>query len=137
MGLLRPATGLLRHVPDFAQIALLAGQTVWVILGLLGLHFWISWRFAHFIIPLLIGILGFVTVSILGPAFFGNHFIPYAYPIQYMPAYQGEVTLAQWWGVPYYVWLSPLYGLFFTGVGLWEVNEPKNRRTGELNNGGS
>ena len=126
VGLLRPATGLLQHLPDFGQLALLALQTVWVVLGLLGLHFWISWRFEHFIIPLLIGILGFVAASLLGPGFFGNNFIPYAYPIQYMPAYQGEVLLARWGGLPYYVWLSPLYGLLFTGLGLYEQ---KHRRT--------
>jgi len=123
MGLLRPETDLLRHAPDFSQIGLLAVQTVWVVFGLLGLHFWISWRFTHFIVPLLIGIIGFVTVSILGPAFYGNNFIPYAYPIQYMPAYQGEVTLARWWGAPYYVWLSPLYGVVFTALGLRDLGK--------------
>ncbi len=121
MGLLRPDTALLQHPPDGVQLLTLAFQTVWTILGLLAFHFWISWRFTHFILPLLIGILGFVVVSLLGPGWFGNNFILYAYPIQYMPAYQGSITLATLAGKPWYFWLSPLYFVLFSLMGQYDV----------------
>lgn len=121
MGVVRPETGLLTKAPDFVQLFSLAFQTVWSVLGLLALHFWISWRFQHFIIPLLIGILGFVVVSFLGPDWYGSNFIPYAYPIQYMPAYQGTVDLPLAGGALFFVWLSPMYFLIFSVLGFRDV----------------
>ena len=121
LGLAVPASGLLQHAPPLGIVLRLAFETVWSILGLLGLHFWLSWRFGHFIVPLTLGIVGFVGVSIQGPGWWGNAFIPYAYPIQYMPWFKGEVSLAIFQGVPLYYWLSPLYGILFTVMGIWEV----------------
>ena len=121
MGVIRPEAGLLAYLPDFGQIGKLAFETLWSILGLLALHFWLSRRFAHFIIPLLIGITGFVIVSYLGPGFWANNFSPYAFPIQYMPDYQGEIALARWGGWPYFYWLSPLYFIVFSFAGLWDT----------------
>lgn len=122
MGILRPDTELLGIMPDGLQLLTLAFQTVWTVLGLLAFHFWISWRFSHFIIPLLIGILGFVIVSLLGPGWVGNSFIPYAYPIQYMPVYQGEVSLASVGSRPWFFWLSPGYFVLFSLAGQYEVS---------------
>lgn len=118
LGLLRPETGLLEEAPDAGQIAGLALRTVWTILGLLGFQFWISWRFPQFIVPLLIGILGFVTVTLLGPAWPGSAWLPYAYPIQYAPAYRGAIDLVEWGNLPAYVWLSPVYFILFSVIGM-------------------
>jgi len=129
LGLAVPASGLLGHVPPFGDLARLIFDTIWSILGLLGLHFWLSWRFGHFIVPLTLGIVGFVGVSILGPAWWGNGFIPYAYPIQYMPWFKGEVELITFQGLPLFYWLSPLFALLFSLLGIWEVERQQVKPT--------
>ncbi len=91
LGLLRPQTGLLQYWPDGLQIAELAGKTIFSILPLLSLQFGLSMKFKHFIIPLTIGILGFVLASLLGPGWEWAFLNPYAHPIHYMPDYLGEL----------------------------------------------
>lgn len=74
----------------------LSAQTILSILALLSWQFWISWRFQHFIIPLTIGILGFVGTTLLGPAWPYQIFNPYAYPAAFVPGHLGQVDLSQW-----------------------------------------
>lgn len=91
LGIIKPDTGLLNHWPDGMQILELAGKTVFSILALLSLQYGLSMKFGHFIIPLTIGILGFVLASLLGPAWGYAFLNPYAYPIHFMPEYLGQV----------------------------------------------
>ena len=102
-------------------IAILAIKTVFSIIALLGLHFWISLRFRHFIIPLTIGILGFVFTSILSPAFPYQWLNPYAFPICYMPAQLEMIELPSvgFWNL--HDGMSMLWGLLFWCLGVWEV----------------
>lgn len=120
-GLIRPDSGLLQSAPDFALIAELSARTVLSILGLLALQFWVSMRFRHFIIPLTIGILGFVTVSILSPQWTHIYWIPYAHPIIYMPEYLGDVAYPHWGWLSVGELLSVLYFVVFTVIGYWDV----------------
>jgi len=91
LGLIRPEFGLLQHWPDGMQILKLAGQTIFSVLALLSLQFGLSMLFKHFIVPLTIGIIGFVLASLLGAGWELVYLNPYAYPIHYMPAYLGEL----------------------------------------------
>jgi hypothetical protein len=101
LGLVKPETGLLQHWPDGVQILELAGKTVFSILALLSLQYGLSLKFRHFIIPLTIGILGFVLASLLGPGWNYAFLNPYAYPIHFMPEYLGEIKQggAEFWGM--------------------------------------
>ncbi len=121
LGLVKPSTQLLSYWPDFGQIARLAFLTITSIAGLLALHYWISLRFQAFIIPLTIGIIGFVTVSLLGPDRWYHLFNPYAYPIQYMPDYKGDIQLLRFAGLPASIWMSLLYFGLFTLLGYQDM----------------
>lgn len=77
-------------------IGQLAGQTIVSILALLAWQFWISWRFRHFIIPLTIGILGFVGTTLVGASWPYHIFNPYAYPVSFMPAHLGLADISHW-----------------------------------------
>lgn len=103
----------------------LAGQTILSILALLSWQFWMSWRFAHFIIPLTIGILGFVGTALLGPEWPYQIFNPYAYPTAFMPGHLGAADLSGWaTGIPWpVVGVSLFFG--FWGLGWYEVRRRK------------
>lgn len=103
----------------------LAAQTIISILALLSLQFWISWRFTHFIIPLTIGILGFVGTALLGSEWPYQVFNPYAYPTAFMPRHLGLADLSLW--ITNVNWQLVSLGLFFwfLGVGWYEVRRRK------------
>jgi len=117
LGLLRPGTGSLGSPLPVTEILSLAWQTFVSVLGMMAWQYWISLRFQPFIIPLTIGIIGFVVVSLMGPAWPGNYFIPYAYPVQYMPHHLGETEVHVFCGRPVIEWLSLGYFALFTFLG--------------------
>lgn len=121
LGLLKPGSGLLRAAPPLGKMLILASKTHLSILGLLALQSWISWRFPHFIVSLLIGILGFVLSGLLGPDWPWIHLIPWAPPMVYMPACLGEVSFVQRFGLTAPEWSSLAYALLFTALGWWSV----------------
>lgn len=108
------------HFP-IGMVLILGAKTLLSIIAIMALHLWISLRFKHFIIPLTIGILGFVFTAILTPAFPYQWLNPYAYPICYMPAFTGEITLSSFGGLNVHEWMSLLWGLCFLLVGTWQV----------------
>ena len=121
MGLLRPEYTM--PVLEF-PIGLVGGlgiKTFFSILGLFALHLWISLRFSNFIIPLTLGILGFVLTSILSPAFPYQWLNPYAYPICYMPDHNGTVGLPNFGFWSLHDLMSVLWGLGFTWLGIVAV----------------
>ncbi len=114
MGALRPASGLLAHGPSFVQLLELAGRTFLSVLGLFGLHAYLSLRFSYFIIPLLIGILGYVVTGLLGVDWAGQWLNPYAPTLLLMPQYTGEAELRSLAGLTAAEWMSPAYFFLFT-----------------------
>ncbi|MCB0595329.1 MAG: ABC transporter permease [Lewinellaceae bacterium] len=89
-GILRPESGLLEGLPPLGLIAELSARTLLSILGLMGLHAWLSLRFRAFIVPLLIGILGYVMAGLLGAGWPWQFLNPYAPTFLFMPRYNGE-----------------------------------------------
>lgn len=120
LGVLRPESGMQDFAPDLRQIGQLAAQTLGSILGLMGLHVWLSMRFRHFIIPLTIGILGFVAVSLLGPQWPYLWLIPYGPPTMFMPAAQGITDGAT---LPLAWIASAAYFGLFTLIGYLEFKK--------------
>ena len=96
----------------------LAAKTILSVFALLALHCWISLRFNHFIVPLTIGILGFVFTSILSPAFPYQWINPYAYPICYMPFHNGAITLPAWGFWRLHDGMSLAWGFVFIFLGM-------------------
>jgi hypothetical protein len=93
LGVLRADLSLALLDFPLVLVLVLATKTVLSILALFALHLWLGLRFPQFIIPLTIGILGFVLSSLLSPAFPYQWLNPYAYPICYMPHHHGAITL--------------------------------------------
>ena len=112
-GLLRPASGLLDGLPDLGQIAELSARTVLSILGLMGLHAWLSFRFKAFIVPLLIGILGYVVAGLLGTGWYWQFLNPYAPGFLFMPRYKGEAI------IPHLGWFSGAELMSIAYLGLF------------------
>ena len=99
-------------------VSSLAIKTFISILALFALHLWISLRFKNFIIPLTLGILGFVLTSILSPSFPYQWLNPYAYPICYMPLHHGLIDNPHlgFWNL--HDMMSVFWSLVFTCLGV-------------------
>lgn len=127
IGLLWPSSGLLGSLPSMSLILSLALQTVVSILGLLAFHHWISWRFRQFIIPLTIGILGFVLASLLGPMWTGSPYFWYSTPLLYMPVQMNAVEVPTFLGIGLHLWMSLAFFLGFTVFGYWDVRRVQGK----------
>ncbi len=117
LGLINPGQRLSEQLPDFLLIFTLAYKTILSVLGLLAFQYWISLRFKHFIVPLTIGILGFVTASLLGGE---STFMPYnlfGYPIYYVSVMEGSISIQQVGPFNIAELVSIGYFLFFTLLG--------------------
>lgn len=121
MGLIRSDLSL--PILDFPSLLVLqlATKTFLSILALFALHLWLSLRFQQFIIPLTIGILGFVGTSLLTPSFPYQWLNPYAYPICYMPDFTGVIQLSNFGFWSGHDGMSVLWCLVFTLVGVRAV----------------
>lgn len=122
IGLVFPQTGLL-SLPPLGLIVALAFKTVLSILGLLAFHSWMSWRFSHFIIPLTIGIIGFVLAALLGPEWVCAPWFWYASPIIYMPEVIGVVSYPQMLGLSLEYWTSLGWFVLFTTLGYFDIRK--------------
>lgn len=112
-GFLRPETELMGSLPPPGLIAELAARTFLSILGLMGLHAWLSLRFRAFIVPLLIGILGYVVAGLLGTDWQWQFLNPYAPGFLFMPLFKGE-ALAGHLG-----WFSPAEAMSIAYLGIF------------------
>ncbi len=118
LGLIWPASGLLRYPPDWAAVGLLYSRTLLSILGLLGLQMAVSLRFRAFLVPLTVGILLYVgsTLILDSPL---SPFNPYAFPTLYLGkttnAFDPPVLL----GYQIQGLYSVLYCLLFSLIGYW------------------
>ncbi|MCB0632162.1 MAG: ABC transporter permease [Saprospiraceae bacterium] len=79
-----PAFGFRKYPPDIGGYALRLLHSYIAILGILGLHYWFSVRWSSFILPMGIGLLGFIIAIFV--IFIGNRFdlgtyFPYTYPM--------------------------------------------------------
>lgn len=120
IGIVVPASNLFSF-PPIGLVLELASKTVLSILGLLAFHHWISWRFRPFIIPLTIGIIGFVFAALLGPDWVGAPWFWYATPIIYVPQEMGvvEYPSVPGLGLPYLS--SMAWALIFTFLGGFNI----------------
>jgi hypothetical protein len=111
----------------FFLIGTLAAKTFLSILGLLSLQYWLSLRFNHFIIPLTIGILGFVAVALLGADWPHISYIPFAPPVLYMQVFRGELILETWGPFSLAELASMGFFLLFLIIGLIDFSKREYR----------
>lgn len=121
LGLLRADLSLPLLSFPLGLVLLLAMKTFLSILALFALHLWLGLRFQQFIIPLTIGILGFVLTSLLSPAFPYQWLNPYAYPICYMPEHTGMISLPSLGPWSLHDGMSILWAFALTFLGIADL----------------
>jgi hypothetical protein len=118
-GLAIPDSGLATATPPATLLLRLAMKTVVSVIGLMCVQSWISRTFPHFIVSLLVGILGFVCAGLIGPEWPGIAWIPWGQPMVLMPEVLGEITLPTFGGLTTAEWGSLGYGVVFLGLALF------------------
>ncbi|MCO6480470.1 MAG: ABC transporter permease [Phaeodactylibacter sp.] len=119
-GVVRPESGMAASLPSLGQIGELAARTFLSILGLMGLHAWLSFRYRAFIVPLLIGILGYVATGLLGTDWHWQFLNPYAPGFLFMPRYKGDLVTA------HLGWFSAAEVMSIAYLGLFTALALKN-----------
>lgn len=124
LDLIYPAYGFRVHSPGIANYAMRLLHAYLSVLGVVGLHYWLSVRWSSFIVPMGIGLLGFIVATAL--IFIGNRFdlgnyFPYAYPMiigaEFGTKPQGLPTL---FGLSSVEWFSVGLLILFSLVGYLE-----------------
>jgi len=125
LDLIHPTYQFRTHFPEVGMYLRSTGHSFVALLGVVGLHYWFSLRWKNFIVPVGIGLSGFIVAVFL---LFTKRFdlalyLPYAYPglmgFEFGP--EGETT-----GLTYFVgltaaeWLSLLCFGVTTTLGFWE-----------------
>ncbi len=118
-GIIRPSSGLLSHFPDFVQIGTRAFKTVFSVLGLLAVQYWISIRFRSFIVPLGVGVIGFVMATLMVEQSHWVLYMPYAHPLLYAQGADGPIKLSHWGPISEVELYSLLYCVVFVPLGYW------------------
>lgn len=118
-GILKPDSGLLNHFPDLSQVGVRAFKTIFSILGLLAIQYWISLRFKSFIVPLGVGVIGFVIATLLAAQHTWMRWMPYAHPLLYTQALEDPSALVSWGPVSEIELYSLLYCLIFIPLGYF------------------
>ena len=110
----------LRQKPDWSEVFQLIGLTIASVLGILSVHHWLSLAFSRFIVPLTIGILGFVVTLLLQNGDWNYLWLlPYAPPLEYVRDWSSPAQ-PTWLGVYAGVWTSFGYGvLALLGGYIW------------------
>lgn len=116
-GIIQPSTGLLAHFPDVSQIGTLAFKTVFSVLGLLAVQYWISTRFRSFIVSLGVGVIGFVMATLIVEQSSWVLYMPYAHPLLYTQVLDGQLALSSWGPVSEVELYSMLYCVVFVPLG--------------------
>jgi hypothetical protein len=77
-----PEYELMYYQPDWIQLFTSTARSMLAVLGVLGIHYFLSLRFRNFLIPLGIGMVGIILGLILAAA---NHpysvYCPYSFPL--------------------------------------------------------
>ncbi len=121
----RPSYQFIERVPPIGMYVKTSGHSILSLLGIVAIQFWLSLRWKNFIIPIAIGMSGFIIALFL---LFVKRmdlaaYWPYAYPgligFEYGP--DGDPTgLTYWGGITNVEWISLGCLVFFGFVGYWE-----------------
>jgi hypothetical protein len=98
-------------------------RTFLAALGILAFQYWISVRWQNFIIPIGIGLVGFILMLVMMNNSPWIVYVPFGYPSLILLRYgfNADVTGLEQIAFLYNVeWYSLLCFLVFTGLGLWE-----------------
>ncbi len=81
LGLFKPKLGFLSHMPGLLPVLKIGFKSFVSVLGILGIHYWLSIRLKNMILPIGIGLVGIVTATILFSRWAHVVYYPYAFTI--------------------------------------------------------
>lgn len=125
LGWIEPFYELAYYTPTLQLWVKVLSRTFLAALGILAFQYWISVRWQNFIIPMGIGLVGFITMLIMMNNSSLIIYVPFGYPSLVLLKYgfNGDVMGLKQVGLLFNVeWYSLICFLLFTGLGLWEEN---------------
>ena len=112
LGLFRSGLGFLSHTPDLLPVLKTGFKSFVSVLGILGIHYWLSIRLKNMILPIGIGLVGIVTATILVNFWKNIVYYPYAFTIiSTSPMFKPTGFFAD------SEWYSLICFLIFSGLG--------------------
>lgn len=124
LDLIFPAFGFRKYPPAIGNYSMRLLHSYLAVVGIVGLHYWLSVRWSSFILPIGIGLLGFIVAIFL--IFIGNRFdlatyLPYTYPMV-VGAELGTkpMGLERFAGLLTVEWLSIGLLILFSLIGFYE-----------------
>lgn len=124
LGFLRPEYEFHQNVPQTAHFGKILVHSYISVLGVVGLHYWMSVRWKNFIIPIGIGLCGYIISVMLSAAqrFDLAIFFPYSYPamIGNELGMENAADLIWWGGLSNVEWLSIGCLVLFAVIGYIE-----------------
>lgn len=123
LGWIEPLYELSYYRPTLLLWLRVLSRTFLAALGILAFQYWISVRWQNFIIPIGIGLVGFILMLVMMNNSPLIVYVPFGYPSLILLRYgfNADVTGLEQIAFLYNVeWYSILCFLVFTGLGLWE-----------------
>ncbi len=117
LGVLRPELNFLEFQPEYFKFIKILGMSFIASLGIVGLQFWLSFRFKNFIVPLAVGMIMVIIGLIVSRAPEAIYF-PYAYNI--LSVLQGS-NGPQIFGIPTVLVYSIIFFLITSVVGYLDI----------------
>ena len=99
------------HPSGVSQVAVNLLHSGIASLGILGIHFWLGFRFKGYITPIALGLLGFIVSIIVFERWTWAEYFPYSFPT----SLRGDTSIA--FGLSSVEWRSLLWFAGFVGLG--------------------
>jgi hypothetical protein len=127
LGFLRPEYEFHQYSPQILDFAKMLGHSYMSVLGIAGLHYWLSVRWKNFIIPMGIGLCGYIISVMLSitQRFDLAIYFPYSYPamIGNELGMESSAKLTWWVGFTNVEWYSIGFLILFAVVGFLEESK--------------
>jgi hypothetical protein len=123
LSILLPQLGFQEYTPAAGRLLGIVARSFVSLLGLTALQFWLSYRYRNIIVPIGVGLLGFIIGLVSATKTQAALYFPYCYPVYTSLLLESNDPESA--GLPYWgsflqtEWLSVGYFLVFTAVGVW------------------
>lgn len=125
LGIWLPQLGFQDYAPEAGELLGVVARSFLSLLGLTALQFWLSFRYRNIIVPIGVGLLGYIIGFVTATKTKAALFFPYCFPVYESVLLGNGIPegsgLVYWGGLVQTEWYSLGYFLVFLGLGLWEV----------------
>ncbi len=125
LSILLPQLGFQDHTPAAGRLLGIVVRSFVSLLGLTAIQFWLSYRYRNIIVPIGVGLLGFIIGLVSATKTQAALYFPYCYPVYTSLLLESNdpqsADLPYWGSLLQTEWLSAGYFLVFMVVGIWGV----------------